>query len=968
MRRKPMSKMFHYLSLLSVLLLGMVMFGCTGDKGSPGVSTGVLAGTVTNSLTQTPVAGATIAVSPSIEGVGPITTDANGHFAVTLPLSVYTVTVSAPNYNTSQAFTDAVLAGQATTQNVSLVPTSNAVVGVAAVNNAAPGQTVTLTAVPAIFNGVTATPTFSWVQTSGPAATITNATSATPTIVLGNRLAFKQSLASVEAPRQSVDPNTELPIFSTLNRTQVVGLTNHALVTGLQATFQVTMTAGSDTATAPVTVTVKPFFAPQLSIRNVPIGQPVLLQGKKFTNNVFSSAVVPVPQASWNWTMTAPALSAATLNDPTTINPDFTPDVAGTYTVTETVSGQSLTIYAGTWSETITGLDANGDPTANPATTGTNPPVINGGIDPNTGQTRFGGCFCHYVSADSQFGKFTRSWNVSGHSHIVSGLTAHLPGGPTVQNITDPNGHWTPTACGPCHTVGFAQFSSAIKANGFSEVYRLEGLKIVNGPNAWTNTVQNFPQSASLMQIQCQNCHGPTGSNAHMTVGPLATPASGTDFFARVSFSADVCGVCHGEPTRHGKWQQWRSSGHGDFETAMYEGITGASAVSLGSINPSCGGCHTGQGFGPLNSQLKGGLASRTLNATALANTELQAVNLDTVQPQVCVTCHSPHNPGTKSGLTGSIVGLGGYDPTYGTTFVGTTPLLPAGFQASGVGKGALCIVCHESRNGEPVAGAGNPTLHEDNDLNFDPQLDINASPALAATLTKVTSYNAPHDAAQGDVLMGRNGYFVQGVRSPHSLIADTCVNCHMELMPAPNDFDPARLGTNHNFAVDLGVANICSNCHQFSGDQIQTAFQGQFNQMITAIANKIYYIETYSLSAGAAPHMPAADGATVVFTPGRAPTVQVTGSSNAAANTVGAVPVATYLAGVTYKGITYDQASTVAVTALPANHGYSGLIPVLYKANWNAVLVTNDSSQGIHNPLFENDVMQQTVIRVSVF
>ncbi|MBJ6727922.1 carboxypeptidase-like regulatory domain-containing protein [Geomesophilobacter sediminis] len=935
---------------LSALLLLVGCEGDKGDRGAAGISTGVLAGTVTNSLTNTPVAGATISLSPTIEGVGTISTDSTGHYSASLPLTVYSVTVSAANY-TSQTFTAAVTAGQTTTHDVSLVPVSNATVSVAPVNNAAPGQIVQLTALPAIFNHTTSTTTFHFVQTSGPPVTFTNVSTAAPTVTLPNRTAFKQALAAFEAPRKSVDPNTGFALFSSLNRTQVLGLTNQAVSHGLSVGVTVTMTTShGDVVTAPTTINLKSFFVPQTSTRNVPIGQPVLLQGKKYTTNQFSSTANPALQTSWNWTLTYTAppgggTSAAVLNDPTTRYPDFTPDVVGTYTVTETVSGQTLTIYAGTWQGAITGLDPNGDPTADPNAAGANAGIT--------------GCPCHYQSGESQRGKFTNAWNHSGHAHIVSGLTANLPGGPTLQNLTDPNGHWTPIGCGPCHTVGFQQYSTAIKANGFLQVGRAEGFILPNGnaavpkgPNAWTTTVRTYPRTASLMQIQCENCHGPNNSPGHTTTGnPTGTPstnpapATNNDFFARVSWSSDVCGVCHGEPTRHGKWQQWRESGHGDFETAMFEGITGSNATSLGSINPSCGGCHTGQAFGRFNRQLQGGNASRTLTSTNLNDPVLTAVNLDTVQPQVCVTCHGPHNPGTKSGLTGSIVGLAGYDPTYGTTWVGTTPLLPAGFQASGVGKGALCIVCHNSRNGEPVAGAGNPQLHETGNPVFD-QLSTN----LSTLKIRPSSYQTPHDAAQGDVLMGRNAYFVQGVRSSHSLIADTCVNCHMELMPAPNDLDPARLGTNHFFAVNLDTANICANCHQFSGGQIQDAFQAQLNALVTAIASKIYFIKTASLTGTG--HMPSQDAATVTVALTFSPTVTVTGSSNGAANTSGAVSIATYLRGVTYKGTTYTN----------------GVIGLLYEAIWNAALLTNDSSMGVHNPRFENDVAQETFIRVSTF
>ena len=34
---------------------------------------------------------------------------------------------------------------------------------------------------------------------------------------------------------------------------------------------------------------------------------------------------------------------------------------------------------------------------------------------------------------------------------------------------------------------------------------------------------------------------------------------------------ADLCGSCHGEPPRHGRFQQWEESGHGNYELAIDE-------------------------------------------------------------------------------------------------------------------------------------------------------------------------------------------------------------------------------------------------------------------------------------------------------------------------------------------------------------------------------------------------------------
>jgi len=43
-----------------------------------------------------------------------------------------------------------------------------------------------------------------------------------------------------------------------------------------------------------------------------------------------------------------------------------------------------------------------------------------------------------------------------------------------------------------------------------------------------------------------------------------------------------------------------------------------------------------------------------------------------------------------------------------------------------------------------------------------------------------VTDDRAPDTAAQTDLLMGENAYFINvGQRSPHFLIEDTCTNCH---------------------------------------------------------------------------------------------------------------------------------------------------------------------------------------------
>src|SRR3970282_109644 len=79
--------------------------------------------------------------------------------------------------------------------------------------------------------------------------------------------------------------------------------------------------------------------------------------------------------------------------------------------------------------------------------------------------------------------------------------------------------------------------------------------------------------------------------------------------------------------------------------------------------------------------------------------------------------------------------------------------MLPAGFEARGVGAGALCMTCHNTRNGAITWNAADPRR-----------------------------FTAPHVAAQADVIMGKNVYFVnfgENFVSPHAAFTgDSCL-CH---------------------------------------------------------------------------------------------------------------------------------------------------------------------------------------------
>ena len=897
MKRHPLSDLSKYL-LLSVALISMALlvFGCggsTGPAGPPGSSSGAVSGNVKNAISGSPVAGAAVAVSPSVQGVSGITTDASGNYSVTIPNGNYRLTFAKNGYASQTTGTIAVVATQTSTSNIILVPNAGATVNAGADKTGqAFGASVALSASVEVYDpSLTGAPTYAWTQVVDPSlpptvppgppvlplATITGATTATPTVTLANSSDFKNNLVRANAVRMGVEVETvpsedpeegpstrDIPIMQILDRFMVQPINPFSLEEGAKVTLQVAVTINGRTFTDTVNVSVRLPFVSTTGLRNVPIGQPVLLHGKT--------------QASYNWTITGkPAGSTATLNDAATQNPDFIPDVAGKYTINETTGG-SLDIFAGTWLGVIM---PDGTPDS--------------------------ACLiCHNgTTAPDKF----MPWKNSGHAFIMT------------NNINDPAGHWSATSCGPCHTVGYKQFASTIKNGGWDEVSAAEGFRFTQGPLAWTQTLANFPKTAKLSNIQCENCHGPqSGGGAHT----LGTP--------RVDIAGSLCAYCHGEPARHGRFQEWAESGHGDFETAIGEGFSTNATTGVTAIRTSCASCHTGQGFIQWYKQLADvgssrKVGSRTLDAASLAElgwnslgtltssgaTVIQdaavagVVTKANVQPQTCAVCHDPHDVGSTTGL-GTNARVRVED---------NTNLLPGGFIANGVGRGALCITCHNSRNGEPVSGAGNPTLHEDGDRNWGTQVS-----------STVNGYAGPHEAAQGDVLMGRNAYYVTGARSRHSFLADTCVSCHLELTTPPPAFSGSgAFGTNHGFKASL---DICTKCHgSYTGGTLQASADAKLAELNTEIGKAMYRLK----NAGANP--PA--GTTIVIVYGRTPTISINGAA--------AVTFTAYLTGAT-----------------GATAGYH---PDIAKANWNYSLVQLDSSKGIHNPSFTFGVLDATIAKM---
>lgn len=629
--------------------------------------------------------------------------------------------------------------------------------------------------------------------------------------------------------------------LETLDRFTVQAINPHSLEAAEIAEFKLTVTTSSGSYSDMVNVTAHLPYVWNTGLSNVPVDVTVLLHGKN--------------QDAYKWSLAGPSDSAAALDDASNQNPVFTPDVVGKYELTESNSGAAFNVYAGTWAGSISGQDANGRPLSAGCTS----------------------CHNDMIASD----QFT-AWKASGHAEI---FTDNL-------NTSTHYGE----NCFTCHTVGFDKGADNGGIDEAADYTAFLDAGMINkpSPDNWSNVLAKFPKTAKLANIQCESCHGPNNSPLHM---------NDTIDAERVSVSSDVCGACHGEPLRHGRFQQWEESGHSNYELAISRGT-----------NPSCASCHSGQGFIAWQPQIEAGDASGSLAADDVTWTA------DTVHPITCAACHDPHDQGTTSG-----------EPNTATVRVeGDTPLLQAGFKAAGVGRGALCMTCHNSRRGER------------NDTAY-----------------PIVDDQAPHAGPQADVLMGQNAYFVTvGNRSSHSYIENTCTKCHMELSPPPAELSYNLGGTNHTFEASM---DICTSCHgDFDGGSLQEATHANLEELKEAIGVAILAEIKAQKELGR----------TLILVGAGSGGADVNISN---VNNISHIELLEYhgrsAMNITIGGTTYENILLASGTAINYFGVSTGDTLVssesgqnIAKAAWNYFLIHSDGSEGVHNPSFTVETLNAAI------
>jgi len=743
-----------------------------------------------------------------------------------------------------------------------------------------PGDSLTATAIIDIQDGSTLQ-TVSWMQTGGAEVVSIVPTGVnTATVTLGAESAYKDELFIVLAeppigPDQlppNVPPPSEEFYGGLQDRFQVAGVNPFALEEAGKVTLKalVTTTSGDYEGVGEVHAMLP--WKVKADIENQAIGIPVLLHGKD--------------QAAYNWVLRGPWDSSAALMDATAQNPEFTPDKRGRYTLTVTDIAENktvtLNIYAGTWVGVITGQDIDGRPLA-------------------------GNCTPCHREAGRAPDVFT-PWAQTGHAEIFT------------DNLNTST-HYS-EACFACHTVGLDFDADNYGMDDVGDYMGFLNSGLINTPgDNWTTMLSDFPKNARMANIQCENCHGPQSSLAHNQRRPKAAV---TGLRPRANISANVCGVCHGEPLRHARFQQWQLSRHANYELAIDEGESG-----------NCARCHTGNGFLTWLPVLLGDTPGDPTANITVNWTE------DKIHPQTCATCHDPHQIGTTTG-----------NNTNATVRISDeTPLLTAGFVAPAtpgarsVGRGAMCMTCHNTRRG----------LRNDNAPFDDPT-------------------RAPHGGVQTDLLMGQNAYFVNlgsndplgyppGLPGRHANTAeafpaernltDTCATCHMVKTPPPDDLAYQQGGTNHTF---FASTTICSDCHEAGRlEAVQGPISEKLAALNDALGAAILAIFEQQIAAGntidlnGTPITDAADIAQIAFSETRGrQAITVTFTDTTTVGPVGVNSVDVVNSSDAVVGELYDFADD----AIP-------------KAGWNYNLIATDKSLGVHNFNFARDVLDASIAAV---
>ena len=319
--------------------------------------------------------------------------------------------------------------------------------------------------------------------------------------------------------------------------------------------------------------------------------------------------------------------------------------------------------------------------------------------------------------------------------------------------------------------------------------------------NNWTALPEGLKNFAN---VQCESCHGPGYQHVF---GSL--PVLGDTNFISVSMNVGTCAQCHDSRTTHALATKWNTKAT-EWGNSLHAHPT---RTPSGPGREACARCHTARGFA-------------TFTATGnqiISNTVYEAIT--------CATCHDPHSATNVHQLRATDIYT-----------------LPEGTTVTNVGRGALCMTCHHSRNGSATNNVAKYQLNQ---------------PTWAGGVSF-----GPHDSTAGDMVEGVNaityGKFIPS-GSHSAVIPDVCVGCHMQPVATSHPAFGKAGGHTYSMTYDVvnaGVTNTldlvdtCVKCHgpiqtfnfprkDYDGDGVidgvQTEVQHLLDKLSRLLPNSTY-------------------------------------------------------------------------------------------------------------------------------
>ncbi len=779
--------------------------GDTGDKGKDGENapwTGTLQLTVRDA--NGPVAGAKIA------GVGDErTTGANGVWSGQVAIGAYFLNITAPNRVAIANLPVAVQAESTAAYTITMtsdgtIPGAGPEFTVpATLENVGFGKTLELS-IGALADADTPVEnlTITWAKTAGPAVTIANGNTATATVTLADIPTARIYAATGEM--------VGLP--------DSMGVMAFSPDTAGRYTFAVTV---ADPQGHVLTRTFKVNSASfnSTGIRVVPRNQPVHLRGV-------------AGKEAYAWSLVVPTGSTATLEGEGRFV-SFTPDVKGTYTVTEGAE-PAMEIFAN---------DFRGSQGAGEA-----------------------GCLgCH---TDDKVSGIFATYAETGHADML-----HMV-------MTDPAQDHYSKNCLSCHVVGY---DPTAENGGFDEkMGAWTGPDAVGSEANWQRFLDEGGAAArQLANIQCESCHGPHGGGHK-------------DMAARSTLESTMCASCHASGSHHDRYFLWEESNHSNYPLVTTN--TGG----------SCARCHNAAGFiSWVEAKNETGAFPGSAPVTG-GQTNIS-----------CQTCHDPHDATNPAQLR----------------LYGDLPMLPNGIAVHDAGSGALCMACHNTRNGAKSD----------------------------ATTGATQNTGGPHAPSQTDVIHGVNAYFMDGPRpSAHLAIEDTCATCHMQIAPEGSHV----ANTNHSFHTD---ETVCASCHStwVTGGSLMGITEARLEELEQALRDAgLAAITTAGVGFKVQPIDHADDATGTADQVVNVLPTRIVHATTSHGGTAFELEFATPQPFQFPDGVRNMQHVVVRLSTLKAADGslLFGNGHVVNKAFWNFLLLSTDGSRGAHNPSFVLEVLDHTI------